>query len=119
MNFTNICDLLTWDPDDICYWARGLSGKEPGFAGWLKELSEVLSSRSEPESAKSHAAVALFYMPTGAFADPNNLGATVEVIRSLVDLIMKQCCDEYTHRIANQALVIVSQGFVDQPSLKA
>lgn len=119
MTFTNIKDLLTWDADDVCDWVVRLSGKEAGFAGWLKELADTLSSRSEPESAKWHAAVALFYMPTGAFADPNNLAATADVVRGLVDLILKQRCDEDTYRLARQALVVVSKGFVDQPSMKA
>ena len=119
MTFTTIRDLLTWDPDDVCDWAVRLSGKEAGFAGWLKELAEALSSRIELESAKWHAAEALFYMPTEAFANPDNRTATVAVIRGLVDLILKQRCDEHTYRLANQALVVVSKGFVDQPSLKA
>ncbi len=120
MNFIGIRDLVTWDPDDVCDWARRLSGKEADCAVWLKELAEVIASKTEPESNKWHAAVALFYMPTEAFANPDNRAATVDVVRGLVDLILKQHCDNvYTYRLANQALVAVSQGFVDQPSLKA
>ena len=119
MKFTGIRDLVSWDADDILEWARALSGKEKGFPSWLSDLASIICSRWESDFAKYHSLVALFRMPNAVFSRQENLAATAEVVRSLVDLILKQPCDKDNYQLANQALVAVSSGFVDQPSLKA
>lgn len=108
------------DPDEISDWSQKVTGKEPEFAGWIRELCVLFSSKGESLKRRKNALYAIQTMWPQVFSLEENFEVSKELIQKLMKLIRGDI-HQKVGELAQQAIPIllnVTDNFLKQKRLQ-